>query len=221
MKRRELLRKSTAFGLLAAVPGPAFDSLSAGDAPASPLAPPAHGSIPVAFLLSEGAVVIDFCGPWEVFQDVSVPGRAGDAFRLYTVAETAAPIRASGGLRITPDYTFANAPVPKVVVIPAQRGRSEATLEWIRRSAKSADVTMSVCTGAFLLAKTGLLSGKSATTHHDGYRGLQGRDLLLLLGRAQGGVRKGSRSVRERGHARPVSRPDDQICISARVTRGC
>ncbi len=172
MKRRELLKSSAAFGLLAAVPGPAFESPAGGAAAAPPLAPPAHGSIPVAFLLSEGAVVIDFCGPWEVFQDVSVPGRPGDVFRLYTVAETAAPIRASGGLRITPDYTFADAPAPKVMVIPAQRGRSEATLEWIRKTARSADVTMSVCTGAFLLAQTGMLAGKSATTHHDGYRGL-------------------------------------------------
>ncbi len=172
MKRRELLKSSAAFGLLAAVPGPAVESPAGGAAAAPPLAPPAHGSIPVAFLLSEGAVVIDFCGPWEVFQDVSVPGRPGDVFRLYTVAETAAPIRASGGLRITPDYTFADAPAPKVMVIPAQRGRSEATLEWIRKTARSADVTMSVCTGAFLLAQTGMLAGKSATTHHDGYRGL-------------------------------------------------
>lgn len=172
MKRRELLKNSTVFGLLAAMPGSAFDPPAAGAAPPSPLTPPAHGSIPVAFLVSDGAVVIDFCGPWEVFQDVSVAGRAGDAFRLYTVAETARPIRASGGLRITPDYTFATAPAPKVVVIPAQGGRSEATLEWIRKSARGADVTMSVCTGAFLLAKAGLLSGKAATTHHDGYRGL-------------------------------------------------
>jgi len=172
MKRRELLKSSTVIGLMAAVPLPAFDQLSAGTAPPSPLKPPAHGGIPVAFLVSEGAVVIDFCGPWEVFHDVTVPGRDGDAFRLYTVAETTSPIRASGGLRITPDYTFATAPAPKVVVIPAQRGRSEATLEWIRKAAKGADLTMSVCTGAFLLARTGVLSGKAATTHHDAYRGL-------------------------------------------------
>jgi len=172
MKRRELLKSSTVLGLMAAVPLPAFDQLSAVTAPPSPLKPPPHGGIPVAFLVSEGAVVIDFCGPWEVFHDVTVPGRDGDAFRLYTVAETTSPIRASGGLRITPDYTFATAPAPKVVVIPAQRGRSEATLEWIRKAAKGADLTMSVCTGAFLLARTGVLSGKAATTHHDAYRGL-------------------------------------------------
>jgi len=172
MNRRDLLRRSTALGLVAALPDWARGTRAADSRTESiPLKPPAQGSIPVAFLVSDGAVVIDFCGPWEVFQDVSVPGREGDAFRLYTVGETTAPIRASAGLKIVPDYTFETAPPPKVIVIPAQSGRSEATLEWIRRSARAADVTMSVCTGAFLLARTGLLAGKSATTHHDFYRG--------------------------------------------------
>jgi len=85
------------------------------------------------------------------------------------VAETAAPIRASGGMTIIPKYTFATAPTPKIIVIPAQSDPSEAVLAWIRLAAQTADLTMSVCTGAFLLAKTGLLSGKSATTHHAAY----------------------------------------------------
>src|SRR5207249_4886850 len=53
--------------------------------------------------------------------------------------------------KIVPDYTFENAPAPKVIVIPAQSEPSEATLEWIRKSTKTSDVTMSVCTGAFVL----------------------------------------------------------------------
>src|SRR5262249_61376338 len=107
-------------------------------------------------------------GAWDVARAARAPARRGHPSRPYTAAEPARPIRASGGRRITPDYTFAPAPAPKVIVIPAQSGRSEATLEWIRRSARTADVTMSVCTGAFLLARTGLLSGKAATTHHTG-----------------------------------------------------
>jgi transcriptional regulator GlxA family with amidase domain len=133
---------------------------------ANPLKPPVQGGIPVAFLISEGAVIIDFCGPWEVFQDVNIPGHQDAPFRLYTVAETTAPIRASGGMKIVPDYTLANAPAPKVIVIPAQSKPSETVLEWIRKATKNTDVTMSVCTGAFVLAKTGLLSGKAATTFH-------------------------------------------------------
>ena len=121
--------------------------------------------IPVAFVISDGAVIIDFCGPWEVFRDVMLP--SGDhPFRLYTVSDKIAPITAGGGMKIVPDYTFANAPVPKVIVIPAQSEPSAVMLKWIRESTKNTDVTMSVCTGAFVLAKTGLLSGKSATTFH-------------------------------------------------------
>jgi putative intracellular protease/amidase/YHS domain-containing protein len=133
------------------------------------LKPPNKGQIPVAFLVSDGAVVIDFCGPWEVFQDVMIPGSEEPPFRLYTVADTKNPIRTSGGMQVVPDYTIENAPQPKVIVIPAQSSPSPAVLEWIRKSSKAADVTMSVCTGAFVLAKTGLLKGKSATTYHGAF----------------------------------------------------
>jgi putative intracellular protease/amidase/YHS domain-containing protein len=133
------------------------------------LKPPDKGQISIAFLISDGAVVIDFCGPWEVFQDVMIPGREEMPFRLYTVAETKKTIRTSGGMQIVPDYTIENAPPPKVIVIPAQSAPSPAVLEWIRKSSKTTDVTMSVCTGAFVLAKTGLLNGKSATTYHGAF----------------------------------------------------
>src|ERR1700730_3719942 len=75
------------------------------------------------------------------------------------VAETPDPIEASGGMKIAPHYTLKTAPRPKVVVIPAQSGDSQTMVDWIRKSAESADVVMSVCTGAYLLANTGLLSG--------------------------------------------------------------
>lgn len=175
MNRRELLQRSAALGLTAVgsltIPGAAAATRDAAaeTAAPNPLTPPANASIPVAFLISEGAVVIDFCGPWEVFERVYLPGRKYDAFTLYTVAETAAPITAAGGLKIMPNYTIANAPAPKIIVIPAQSPASEATKNWIRNATKNTDVTMSVCTGAFVLASTGLLSGKPATTHHGAY----------------------------------------------------
>lgn len=165
MRRRSVLRMlAVVAALVACVP---VDDVRA----QQKLTPPATGQIPVAFVLSEGATMIDFAGPWEVFQDVMVPGRGdeGGAFRLYTVAESAAPIRVSGGMQIVPDFTFANAPAPKVIVIPAQSSRSQAVTHWIRTSSKQTDVVMSVCTGAFLLATTGLLDGHPATTHHSFY----------------------------------------------------
>ena len=151
---------------------------------ATSLKPPEKGQIPVAFLISDGAVVIDFCGPWEVFQDVMIPGSEQVPFRLYTVAETRKPIHTSGGMQIVPDYTIQNAPTPKVIVIPAQSAPSSAVLEWLRKSSKTTDVTMSVCTGAFVLAKTGLLNGKSATTYHGAFRrfAMQFPDVQLKRG---------------------------------------
>src|SRR6266849_2434965 len=187
MMNRRLLNTTAELGLLAAIaltvlgqllgsspvkaPSGREDNPSA--VTTNPLKPPVQGNIPVAFLISEGAVMIDFSGPWEVFQDVMIPGRTDHPFRLYTVSESTSPIHASGGMKIVPDYTFENAPAPKVIVIPAQSQPSEATLEWIRKSTKTTDVTMSVCTGAFVLASTGLLAGKAATTHHTSYSDLE------------------------------------------------
>ena len=170
MNERDLLNTVTRFALIGALALFVLAQLSASAAlvEANPLEPPAKGEIPVAFVISEGAVIIDFCGPWEVFRDVMVSG--GDhPFRLYTVSDKTDPIHASGGMKIVPDYTFANAPAAKVIVIPAQSEPSAAMLKWIRESTKNSDVTMSVCTGAFVLAKTGLLSGKSATTFHSAF----------------------------------------------------
>ncbi|MEA3176368.1 MAG: hypothetical protein QOF42_3779 [Gammaproteobacteria bacterium] len=174
MDRRDLLRNTAALGIAAAIPFSAASKLSAAAAPIKsdalqPLQPPARGKIPVAFLISDEAVIIDFCGPWEVFENVTNPATSESAFSLYTVAETTKPVHASGGMKIVPGYTLTTAPAPKIIVIPAQSDPSEAVLEWIRKSTRSTDVTMSVCTGAFLLAQTGLLSGKAATTHHSSY----------------------------------------------------
>ena len=180
----ELVYRAARFGFLLALGVLALSALVATATPvktdnrpnsnavlsdATSLKPPDKGQIPVAFLISDGAVVIDFCGPWEVFHDVTIAGKEEMPFRLYTVAETNKPIHTAGGMQIVPDYTIQNAPTPKVIVIPAQSASSPAVLDWIRKSSETTDVTMSVCTGAFVLAKTGLLNGKSATTYHGAF----------------------------------------------------
>jgi len=166
MKRRDLFRAG-----LAASSALVYGSgrARAANTVENPLKPLEKGIMPVAFLISDGAGVIDFAGPWEVFQDALLDDQRMP-FHPYTVSAKAKPIEASGGMKIVPDFTFANAPVPKVIVIPAQNDDSPAVLDWIRKSSQTADVTMSVCTGAFVLAKTGLLDGKSATTHHNSYK---------------------------------------------------
>jgi len=130
------------------------------------LTPPKSGTLKVAFVLSEGATVIDFAGPWEVFQDTD----SQTPFELYTVAPSNTPIHTSGnaehGLTITPDFTFSDAPEPDLVVIGAQSG-GPGLSDWLRRVHGDRKVIMSVCTGAFKVAQAGLLDGRQATTHHE------------------------------------------------------
>ena len=152
----------------------ALSCLAASHLSAKTLKAPPEGKIRVAFILTEGATMIDFAGPWEVFQDVHVDGRGSSMddmmpFELYTVSDSRSPIRTSGGMTVVPQYTFDDSPEPDVVVIGAQRGRSPKMLAWIRTAVEKADVVMSVCTGAFKLGAAGVLDGKEATTHHDFY----------------------------------------------------
>ena len=183
MKRRDFLSGSAAVGISLAsyefsssnaqmIKTSEGKKTSAGATSDYRLTPPEKGSIPVAFLISEGATVIDFAGPWEVFQDVHVPSRGQTMeeqmpFQLFTVSDTTDVVTGSAGLKLVPDYTFKNAPSPRVVVIGAQGGRSAEMFAWLQKVSETADVVMSVCTGAFILGRSGLLKGKSATTHHD------------------------------------------------------
>ncbi|HTS84723.1 MAG TPA: DJ-1/PfpI family protein [Usitatibacter sp.] len=150
--------------------------------------------IPVAFVITESANVIDFAGPWEVFQDAAIPGTEDPGFRLYTVSDKREPVTLTGGLRVIPDYTFDDAPPPGVIVVGAQRGSARMN-EWLRARAAEAStqVTMSVCTGAFRLAQAGLLDGKRATTHHDFYDEFEKRYPKVTLERGARYVQSGPR----------------------------
>jgi transcriptional regulator GlxA family with amidase domain len=174
MKRREFLGKTAALGtvfgglagrgLLMAANLPA-NKAAASNSSAKKLTPPDRGSINVAILMSEGVNVIDFSGPWGVFESVSLPHTTDSPFRLMAVSDTADVVMSASGLKIKPDFTVDNVPQPRVVVIPAQMG-SDKIRDWLRKTFQTTDVTMSVCTGAFQLAKAGLLNGMAATTHH-------------------------------------------------------
>lgn len=129
---------------------------------------PRPGALKVAVVVGDQATVIDFAGPWEVFQDAGLH-RPDVGFELYMVSDVIKPLRASGGMTIVPHHDYATAPQPDVVFMGAQGEHTLAKIAWIRHAAHKADLVISNCTGAFLLAKTGLLDGLSATTHHDFY----------------------------------------------------
>ena len=113
----------------------------------------------VAVAVSDSATVIDFAGPWEVF------GTAG--FLVHTVAENLEPHTMVFGQKVMPDYTFGNSPKADVLLVPGggvgNSVNNSTLIKWVQDSAKESSYVMSVCTGAFILAKAGLLDGLSAT----------------------------------------------------------
>ena len=124
----------------------------------------------VSILLFNGVELLDFCGPFEVF---SVTGRTRDPvpFNVYTVAENTAPITTINGLSVNPAHGLATCPRPDILLIPGGDGtrrqmENAPLLDWIVRQANEVQMLLSVCTGALLLGKAGLLDGLSATTHH-------------------------------------------------------
>lgn len=117
----------------------------------------------VAILIFPGVELLDFTGPAEVF----IVAAEGKAFEVCTVAATREPLRTMGGVQVTPDFDYASAPRADVVVVPGgDLGQvGEAGRAWVRKAGAEAEILMSVCMGALLLGRLGLLDGIEATTH--------------------------------------------------------
>ncbi len=113
----------------------------------------------VAILIFDGVQIIDFTGPYEVFTS---------RYEVYTVARNLKAISTNGGLSVNPTYSFKNFPRPDILLIPGgqvlRTQNDPVVLQWLRETAKNSDYVLSVCNGAFILAKAGLLNGLSATT---------------------------------------------------------
>jgi transcriptional regulator GlxA family with amidase domain len=131
----------------------------------------------VGIFIFNDVEVLDFAGPFEVFSRTRlVPGadsRRSDEsapFCVFTIARTEESITATGGLRVSPTYSWQTSPPVEILVVPGGFGtrsllRDEATLAWIKDIAVRASLVTSVCTGALLLAQGGLLRDRRATTH--------------------------------------------------------
>lgn len=133
----------------------------------------------VAILIFNDVEVLDFAGPFEVF---SITGRRDglEPFNVYTVAETTEPVFARNHFSVNPRYTFENCPQPDILLVPGGGGYTadgipygtrremynSILLAWVQQCVQQTELLLSVCTGALILARTGLLDGLSATTHH-------------------------------------------------------
>jgi transcriptional regulator GlxA family with amidase domain len=130
--------------------------------------------IGVAILIFPEVEVLDFAGPFEVFSVATrVCGRDRDLpfapFEPALISRDGGMVHARHGLRVTAHKALADAISPDVIIVPGGVMTNVmadfAVREWIEQAHHTAAVTASVCTGAFLLAKAGLLDGLAATTH--------------------------------------------------------
>ena len=128
----------------------------------------------VGILLFDNIEVLDFCGPFEVFSvtrlDEEKRREEPSPFNVFLVAASKAPIVTTGGMKVLPDYALDDCPAMDILVIPGGWGtrkemHNERLLGWIADRAGRVETLTSVCTGALLLGKAGLLDGKRATTH--------------------------------------------------------
>lgn len=160
----------------------------------------------VAIFIFNDVEVLDFCGPLEVF-GVTQQDEPQKPFEVVTVAAVPGVVMARNQLSVNPMYSFETCPPADMVLIPGGVGtrpllQDATVLSWIQTQAKTAEYLLSVCTGALLLAKAGLLEGLAATTHHTTF------DLLRQLA-PNTDVREGDRVV-----------DNGQIILSAGVSAG-
>ncbi|WP_200837100.1 DJ-1/PfpI family protein [Dyadobacter sp. 3J3] len=130
---------------------------------------PKDEKISICFYLYEGVEVLDFAGPMEVFS------YAG--FKVITVAKTKTPLLSQGILKITPDYSIEDAPQTDIFAVFGGSDEVAAddpeVISWIKSRDKSTKTYFSVCTGAFILGKAGLLDRLTVTTFHKSIANLQ------------------------------------------------
>lgn len=126
-----------------------------------------QNTIKVAVLIYNGVELVDMNGPIDVF--LKANRYNGNRYEIYTVAATMDTICGERKVvTITPQYDITNCPLPDVIVIPGiiDLEVDQAMIGWIRTMGNQGVTVMSVCIGLYTLAKTGLLSGKQATTHY-------------------------------------------------------
>jgi transcriptional regulator GlxA family with amidase domain len=130
--------------------------------------------IRVNILVFDGVEMLDFAGPYEVFTTAGWvharlnPG-SDPLFEVACVSRDGQAIAARAGLQVLPGHSFASQPGCDLLLVPGgvvdQALACPATLAWIASVSTQAQITASVCTGAFLLAASGVLRQGRVTTH--------------------------------------------------------
>lgn len=127
----------------------------------------------VGILIFDQVEVLDFAGPFEVF---SVASQVHDyeLFDVVLIAKELKPVVAVNGLSVNPHYSFDDAPALDILIIAGGSGtrpllKDQALLEWVKKNHSTCEITMSICSGARVLAILGLLDNKPYCTHQGVY----------------------------------------------------
>ena len=129
-------------------------------------------------LLFDDVEVLDFAGPYEVCSGTRDP--SGQPYVDVVTLGTAREVTCRGGLRVHPDHLIDDCPTLDALIVPGGPGADERTpvqdeliLPFLRERVRSTATVASVCTGAFLLGRAGLLDGRRATTHSSALEALR------------------------------------------------
>lgn len=124
----------------------------------------------IGIFLFDDMELMDFAGPYEVFTAVNEV-REEMLCSVYTISESGTTIKTINGLQVLSDFSTDNCPQPDILIIPGGNGTRQlvnnfSVMQWIKKSAEKSEIVFSVCSGARLLAKAGLLNDLEFTTHH-------------------------------------------------------
>ena len=125
-----------------------------------------------AFLMIDGVYNSELMAPYDIFQHTIFHAKEKKGISVFTVNQTMDTVTTFEGLKIIPDYSFDSPDLPEIdiLVVPSAEHNMDTDLEnetlinWVNATGKAADYVVSLCDGAFVLAKAGLVSGKESTT---------------------------------------------------------
>ncbi len=142
----------------------------------------------IGILVFDDVEVLDFCGPLETF---SVVNDVSDTkSNVFTISKRKNPVQARSNLIVKSNYSIKDHPALDILIIPGGNGarkifNDEEILKWIYIQYGRVKYLLSVCTGALILAKLGLLLNKKATTHHTCFHLLEEIDPTIEIVRDQ------------------------------------
>ncbi len=141
------------------------------------------GAYRIGIHVWDGVEELDFAGPYEVLTSWSRMSKRETSVRI--VAESTEPVTCSHGLRVLPDVSWADAGPLDLLVLPGGRSgpllEDEGLLRRVRELKDAGTLMTSVCTGALVFAKAGLLDGRPATTHWGSLETLAGLGSGILV----------------------------------------